>query len=246
MEKTENESMWRRQHQEGPIDDRWTNLRLDVDEGIGDIKIVESRKEWHLGSSKSQRTFYTTPIVFPHRSEQDPAYMCLPLASAASASAASLLSSASSNNSSNFTRSIGTSTPTPFQKTFGRNLSGFPDDPLLRLLQEDDHPNHTHPGDDGSTQPTPTLSKSRLRYYHCSSSTFLDLVDDPSPTDWRGMQRLRLRGGSRRLGPPLRFEYEELNAGYFVSLHLTSKSHWIKYIPQGCNLRLYFGRLLRI
>jgi hypothetical protein len=35
LEKTENKSMWRRQHQEGPIDDRLINLRLDVDESSG-------------------------------------------------------------------------------------------------------------------------------------------------------------------------------------------------------------------
>lgn len=47
LEKTENKSMWRRQHQEGPIDDRWTNLRLVEDESSGELKIVEARKEWY-------------------------------------------------------------------------------------------------------------------------------------------------------------------------------------------------------
>jgi hypothetical protein len=64
LEKTEDEMMWRRQHQEGPIDDRWTILRLDVDHSTGELNIVEARKEWHLGSSKSQRTYYTTPRRF--------------------------------------------------------------------------------------------------------------------------------------------------------------------------------------
>ena len=41
--------------------------------------------------------------------------------------------------------------------------------------------------------PTFTLAKSRIRTYHTSYSTFLDLVDDPLPTDWQGRQRLRLR-----------------------------------------------------
>jgi len=31
VEKTENHRMWRRQHQEGPIDDRWTSIRLHRD-----------------------------------------------------------------------------------------------------------------------------------------------------------------------------------------------------------------------
>ena len=70
LEKTEDKSMWRRQHQEGPIDDRWTSLRLDKDESSGDLRIVESRKEWHQGSGRSQRTYYTTrDIIFPSRTE---------------------------------------------------------------------------------------------------------------------------------------------------------------------------------
>jgi hypothetical protein len=46
--------MLRRQHQEGPIDNRWTNLYLDVEEGTGELKIVKSRKEWYLGSSRTK------------------------------------------------------------------------------------------------------------------------------------------------------------------------------------------------
>ncbi|CZR53305.1 uncharacterized protein PAC_03183 [Phialocephala subalpina] len=73
LEKTENKSMWRRQHQEGPIDDRWTNLRLVEDESTGELKIVEARKEWYLGSSRSQRTYYTTDLVFPRLSKEEDA-----------------------------------------------------------------------------------------------------------------------------------------------------------------------------
>lgn len=38
--------MWRQQHQEDPIDDRWTSLHLDKDDTTGEPEIVESRKEW--------------------------------------------------------------------------------------------------------------------------------------------------------------------------------------------------------
>jgi hypothetical protein len=37
---------WRRQHREGPIDDRWTTLGLRLDETTNDIKIIETRVEW--------------------------------------------------------------------------------------------------------------------------------------------------------------------------------------------------------
>jgi hypothetical protein len=187
LEKTENKNMWRRQHQEGPIDDRWTFLRLDTDETTGDLRIVESRKEWYLGASRSQRTYYTTEIIFPNLKHDDSEYS-LPGPSASTSSA---------NPTSN--------------DTFDNSL--LPNDPIVRLRKKDDHPHYleapprnphyTHPGNDGSTQPTYTLAKTLIRTYHPSSSTFLDLVDDPLPSDWRNTQRLRLRGSSRTLGPPL-------------------------------------------
>ncbi|TVY64244.1 hypothetical protein LSUE1_G008934, partial [Lachnellula suecica] len=73
-EKTRNEDMWRRQHHEGPIDHGWTFLRLDTDESTGKLQIVESRKEWYQGASKSQRTYYITPIVFPELKHDDSKY----------------------------------------------------------------------------------------------------------------------------------------------------------------------------
>ena len=238
LEKTENKSMWRRQHQEGPIDDRWTNLRLDEDESSGQLRIVEARKEWYLGSSKSQRTYYTTDIIFP-KLEKDDDFHLTDL-SAASSSSASLSShsaswhhastfadeSASSSASSSSSATTASSSSTTLADTSNTSAnppsedldtSDLPDVPLLRLLRKDDHPHHikpparlpqnTHPGNDGSTQPTHTLAKSRIRTYHTSCSTFLDLVDDPLPTDWQGRQRLRLRAGSRTLGPPLLYTH---------------------------------------
>lgn len=55
---------WRRQHAEGPIDDRWSFLNLDQDEATGKIRIIECRKEWLQGSSGSIRTYYTTDVRF--------------------------------------------------------------------------------------------------------------------------------------------------------------------------------------
>lgn len=234
LEKTENKSMWRRQHQEGPIDDRWTNLQLDKDENSGQLRIVEARKEWYLGSSRSQRTYYTTDIVFP-KLEKDvelhlndlpaasfsnailstPAGSSAPTSGSADESASSFASSSSyrSTAPSSSTASTNTSNTSALLPSEDIDTSELPDVPLLRLLRKDDHPHHlkaparlpqnTHPGNDGSSQPTFTLAKSRIRAYHTSCSTFLDLVDDPEPTDWQGKQRLRLRAGSRSLGPPL-------------------------------------------
>ncbi|ESZ94454.1 hypothetical protein SBOR_5172 [Sclerotinia borealis F-4128] len=204
IEKTENQSMWRRQHEEGPIDDRWTSLRLDRDESNGELRIIESRREWYRGASRSQRSCYTTPIVFSpqsHDMDDDIYYSAgASFSSNAQSGPSSLMNTDSSTleNDSNYAN---------------RDLSDYPVDPILRLLRKDDNPHYmssrtrlpqfTHPGYDGSSNLTFTLAKSRIRCYHSSSSTFLDVVDDPLPIDWQGKQRLRLRAGSRRVGPPL-------------------------------------------
>jgi hypothetical protein len=54
--------VWRRQHGEGPIDDRWSSLRLDVGETRGVLKIAESRTEWYKGSSLKEARYYITDI----------------------------------------------------------------------------------------------------------------------------------------------------------------------------------------
>ncbi|KAK3373446.1 hypothetical protein B0T24DRAFT_261264 [Lasiosphaeria ovina] len=63
-------------------------------------------------------------------------------------------------------------------------------------------PHMVHLGDDGSkTLVLSLLSKCPVRSYHPASQTFVDLVNDPSASD-PNEQRLRLRGGSRRLWTP--------------------------------------------
>ncbi|KAK7969633.1 F-box protein [Apiospora saccharicola] len=55
---------WRRQHAEGPIDDRWGFLKLEKDEETGQVRIIESRKEWLTGQSGNRRSYYTTNVIF--------------------------------------------------------------------------------------------------------------------------------------------------------------------------------------
>lgn len=230
LEKTENHRMWRRQHDEGPIDDRWTSLRLDEDESTGELKIIESRKEWAMGSSRSQRTYYTTKIIFSPQFKDDYSHFGhgpLDLLSSSDSSATLFVSSSgsastsgtsapmtsSSSHSMSNDLNLRDSTSIPAASKYLYGLSTLPNDPILKLLCPDDNPNHmsppprrpeeTHPGNDGSIKPSVTLSKCRMRHYHKSANAYLDLIDDPSPTDWQGTQRIRLRAGSRKLGPPL-------------------------------------------
>ncbi len=56
---------WRRHNSEGPINDGWEFLQLEKDEASGKIHLIECRKEWLHGKSRSQRTYYMTEFVFP-------------------------------------------------------------------------------------------------------------------------------------------------------------------------------------
>lgn len=228
LEKTNDEDMWRRQHQEGPIDERWMSMQLDIDEVSGELKIVEARKEWYQGSSKSQRNYYTTNIVFPtdkkedyegefgneYRDKEADALEEAILRSQCDMSntSSTTFSSVYSASTSTSKATASSSTTAPSYTTLFDN-SGLPNSQLLRLRQKEDKPHYleapprdphcTHLGDDGTARPTFTIAKTCLRAYQKSSSTYLDLVDDPLPTDWNSTQRLRLRAGSRKLKPPL-------------------------------------------
>lgn len=61
--------VWRRQHHEGPINDAWTDLSLQLDERKCELNIVEVRKEWLGGGSLCVRTSYTT--CFTEASDED-------------------------------------------------------------------------------------------------------------------------------------------------------------------------------
>ncbi|KIX05513.1 uncharacterized protein Z518_06385 [Rhinocladiella mackenziei CBS 650.93] len=60
------QTIWRRQHLEGPINDAWTDLGFQEDHRSGELLVVECRKEWANGGSRSIRTYYTQPF---HRAE---------------------------------------------------------------------------------------------------------------------------------------------------------------------------------
>ena len=54
------DNIYRRQHNEGVLDDRWTDISLQVDEQTNDLVIVEARDE--NGKSGHSRSWYITPI----------------------------------------------------------------------------------------------------------------------------------------------------------------------------------------
>jgi hypothetical protein len=54
--------VYRRQHNEGPIHDSWTDITLQFDEATNQAMIVEARREWLTTTSRQQRTFYISPF----------------------------------------------------------------------------------------------------------------------------------------------------------------------------------------
>lgn len=196
--------IWRRQHNEGPLDDRWTSLNLTVDRVTNKLNIQETRQEWRTGANRSQRTSYTTPINF-----SDVNYDDFHETGAQSKSIRSSLHQHSTlATSSSFTSRHG------YRSRVSHDITMYPDDPLVRLIQEcdnpqyvpppDRYPSNVHSADIDPIEPAFTLAKTKVCTYNNSSSTFLDLVDDSVSTDWQSQQRLRLRVESRTRGPPLR------------------------------------------
>ncbi|CAG7925589.1 unnamed protein product [Penicillium olsonii] len=60
-----NGRLWRREHQEGPINEMWTDLSIRKDERTGRPVILECRREWRDGKSENHRTYYTQRLPTP-------------------------------------------------------------------------------------------------------------------------------------------------------------------------------------
>ena len=162
VEEPPGQPLGRRDHTEGPLDDRFTFLRMFKDETTGQLMAVESRKEWLSGSISGRRTYYTTPISFD-----------MP------------------DGGPKKRRALG---ETDVLISAAKTLQGA----VVRPRTRDPH--MVHPGDDSSSF-TVTLSKCPVRSYYSSCQAFIDLVDDSNSFD-PAHQRLRIRGGTRRLWTP--------------------------------------------
>jgi hypothetical protein len=183
-ERSVKDEMWRRQHAEGPIDDRWSFIRLLRDErDPKQLQVLESRKEW-LAGSPGRRNYYTTPLIFPSKTADPDDEDGSPRDPGSNSVGGGIIINPTTET-----------VPEVRQRT-GYDPTHNPPPPRIRC------PFNTHAGDDASTALMFTLSKCFIRSYHPGSQTFLDLVDDtdssnsPEPT-----RRLRLRAGCRKPRP---------------------------------------------
>lgn len=204
------DSMWRRQHAEGPIDDRWSFMKLIKNEKDGRLQILESRKEWLGHRSSGQRAYYTTDLdLAPLKADCDrKEAKNTPVLGSSTTSSSS--SGGTSNNSGNIQgTNYSYSTNGPEGSSGGRithstsrsRPSTYANHPPPATEPRLRDPHNTHMGDDASTALMFTFSKCPIRSYHQPSQAFLDLVNDPDPSDPTCAPRLRLRAGARHVVP---------------------------------------------
>lgn len=200
IEKSTKDCMWRRQHAEGPIDDRWSFLRLLKNEQHGKLQILESRREWLDRKSSAQRTYYTTDLYFPPKPE-----------------GGNDDTGDDDGNTSDHDPQVSTTLLDPEAgdtippRRFHTNWE-LPESPEPARPRD---PYNTHVGDDATTALPFTLSKCFIRSYYATSQTFVDLVDNPHSYDPE-TPRLQLRAGSRELRPPV--EMSRLSPAYKAQL----------------------------
>ncbi|KAF2432705.1 hypothetical protein EJ08DRAFT_647800 [Tothia fuscella] len=172
-----NTRIYRRQHHEGPINDNWTWLDLQVDERIDQLLIVEARTEWTSGGTTQTRTFYTQKIP-PMDSllavEEEDRTKVGPVGD--------LFSSIPDDDS----KYSPWQEREPWQFHPEKAHGGMYDDQKL-----------------GSSAPF-ILARTKFRSYNLSTGTFVDLVQ--TTCNCRGGNLcLHLRTGTRQEKPPLEF-----------------------------------------
>ncbi|KAK0745341.1 hypothetical protein B0T21DRAFT_281679 [Apiosordaria backusii] len=145
--------IFRRNQHEGVIDDRWYLLRMFKDESTGQLKVVESRKEWLAGRIWPRRTYYTTAITFHDTTSEV---------------AGGINNRISSSETSG---AVSSETMTSKMQHAEHTVPPSRD------------PHFVHPGDDNASSLMFAISKSPIRCYYSACQTFLDIVDDPASTD---------------------------------------------------------------
>ncbi|KAF6818434.1 F-box domain-containing protein [Colletotrichum sojae] len=170
MELMSKTDMWRRQHEDGPIDDRWSTLTLGNDPVTGKLMAVECRREWLVNDCSSTRTIYQTEVKFSDGEDEDP----------------SLEDQSDNQNDNRNDVEVIDTPPSNSECSTAEQLSS----------ENRRNPRHVHRGDSGCTTPTITLTHCYIRSYDPSCETFIDLVNDPAAAESMA-QRPQLRSISR-------------------------------------------------
>jgi hypothetical protein len=191
MERPTRRNLFRRQHSEGAIDDRWTFMKIFSDELTSELKIVESRKEWlSSNSSVATRTYYTKTLHITEFGER----------------ARDLHGSDVGEDDGQYVE----------DDPLAQSLGTSPEGGKGKAPKRD--PSDVHVGDDATNTLMVTRSKCSVLSYHPSSQAFLDLLDDP-PEYNPSEQRIRIRVGTRLPRAGSELKRHSLSIGMGASGH---------------------------
>ncbi|KAF2686671.1 hypothetical protein K458DRAFT_441452 [Lentithecium fluviatile CBS 122367] len=170
-------TVYRRQHDEGPIHDSWTDITLQFDEATDRTMIVEARREWLATTSRQQRTFYISDFEWDKKSPP-----------------------ASEDGSPVLGASIGPLLPEDDAYTSVIDSSNNPNyAPKEYRPSWKFHPEISP--ECGSTRSF-ILARTKFKGYNYSCNTFLDFVEDERCcSESSSTPCLRLRVGTRREAP---------------------------------------------
>jgi hypothetical protein len=171
---TINPRIYRRQHAEGPVNDSWNGLGLQVDERTNELMIVEARTEWPTGGSSHKRTFYAESLSFPD------------------ADIEATLGGQKTGPPGD-----------PFTKILDDNSKWSPDqvrEPWQNHPEEANiHANIVQ----GLPMSKYILARTKFQWYNFTAGTFVDIVEDACSCCKPGRLCLQLRIGSRKPDPQM-------------------------------------------
>jgi hypothetical protein len=176
---------WRRDEKEGPIDNRWNFLTLFQDEGTGQLKALEVRREWLWGQPHCRRIAYTSVIDFDAANTLD------------------------ESDEPQVEHDITADSPEHSYTELYDPDPGQLGTGSLLLPKRDPH--QVHPDADDSTFGI-ILRSCPVRAYHPSCQTYIDVLDTSEMRSVADSPRIRLRGCSRRLRKPNEIEQTKLTS----------------------------------
>jgi hypothetical protein len=169
--------LWQRQHNEGPINDSWTDLSLQKDEQTNDLLIVECRKEWLGGGSANIRTYYTQPLRFDSTDD--------------------IIQTSNFPQNDPLTKTLDENSRPHYSDPRKR---------IRKHYHHEYDAEHLNPLRTTTPPRDFILAMTKFRAYNVPAMSFIDLVSDPAPLapgSVRMRDHLRLRIASRKKKSPL-------------------------------------------